>query len=101
MFSCCDGIYNMDLEEAAACAEMVGARHNVPYHMLSQNGVYYDRERAEQFPAGNLLIIDEGQEIELLKEEPGDGGEAMTSGFDFAEFQTWKLRARILNHSTG
>lgn len=66
-FYCCDGIYNMDLEEAAACANTVGAKHNIPYHMIAQDGVYFDRERAEQFPADNLLVVDEGEEIELLK----------------------------------
>lgn len=29
-FYCCDGIFNMDLDEAAECAELVGARHDVP-----------------------------------------------------------------------
>ena len=65
-FFCCDGIYNMDLEEAAQCAEQVGAKHNIPYHMISaDSGALFDRSRAEQFEAPDLLIIEEGQEIEL------------------------------------
>ena len=70
---------------------MEGARHNIPYHMLAQDGTYYDRERAEQFPADNLLIIDEGQEIELRNEETCDGGEAMTSGYVFTAFTNVKI----------
>lgn len=66
-FYCCDGVYNMDLDEAARCAEMVGAKHNIPYHMLAQDGVYFDRDRAEQFDAPDRLIIGEGEEIELTR----------------------------------
>ena len=56
----------MDLEEAAQCAEQVGAKHNIPYHMISaDSGALFDRSRAEQFEAPDLLIIEEGQEIEL------------------------------------
>lgn len=29
-FFCCDGVFNMGLEEAAQCAEMVKAKHNIP-----------------------------------------------------------------------
>lgn len=64
-FYCCDGIFNMDLDEAAECAALVGAKNNVPYHMLAEDGVYFDRSRAEQCVSPNLLIIDEGEEIEL------------------------------------
>ena len=67
-FYCCDGVFNMDLDEAARCAELVGAKHNIPYHVLAQDGVYFDRSRAEQFKAPNRLIIDEGEEIELIHE---------------------------------
>lgn len=65
-FFCCDGIYNMDLEEAARCAGLVGAKHNIPYHMTAaDSGALFDRSRAEQFDAPGLLIIEDGQEIEL------------------------------------
>ena len=67
-FFCCDGVYNMDLEEAAECAALVQAKHNIPYHVIPANGVYFDRERAEQFQAENRLIIDEGEEIELVSQ---------------------------------
>ncbi len=58
----------MGLEEASECAEMVGAKHNIPYHVLAQDGVYFDRSRAEQFNAPNRLIIDEDEEIELIQD---------------------------------
>ena len=69
-FFCCDGIYNMDFEEAAQCAEHVGAKHNIPYHMISaDSGALFDRSRAEQFEAPDLMILEDGQEIELYVSE--------------------------------
>ena len=62
-FFCCDGIYNMGLDEAAECAEMVGAKHNIPYHMTATEGIVFDRELAEQFEAPNRLIVEAGEEI--------------------------------------
>lgn len=66
-FYCCDGVFNMDLDEAAECAGLVQAKHNIPYHVIAQDGVYFDRERAEQFEAENRLIVGEGEEIELTR----------------------------------
>ncbi len=66
-FFCCDGVYNMDPDEAAECAALVGAKHNVPYHVIAAKGsVYFDRARAEQFNAPNRLILDPGEEIALV-----------------------------------
>jgi len=62
-FLCADGFYNMDLEEAAQCAQLIGARHNVPVHL--KPGELFDREMAEQFKGPNRLIIEAGEEIEL------------------------------------
>lgn len=65
-FYCCDGIYNMDLEEAAECARLVGAKHDIPYHIVAADGKhFFDRGRAETFDSPNLLVIDQGEEIEL------------------------------------
>ncbi|MCL1855845.1 MAG: MBL fold metallo-hydrolase, partial [Clostridia bacterium] len=50
----CDGVYNMDLDEAAACAELIRAKHNIPIHM--KPGALFDRERAEAFAGSNRLI---------------------------------------------
>jgi len=62
-FLCCDGYYNMGLVEAAECAALIGARHNVPAHI--KPGALFDRTLAEQFDAPNRLIIEAGEEIEL------------------------------------
>ena len=62
-FFVCDGKFNMDLEEASACAELVQARHSIPYHMAP--GQLFDRERAEKFEGPGKMIIAAGEEIEL------------------------------------
>ena len=62
-FLCADGFYNMDLDEAAECAELIGARYNVPVHL--KPGELFDREMAEQFKGPNRLILDAGTETEL------------------------------------
>ncbi len=63
-FFCCDVVYNMELEEAAECAEMVGAKHNIPYHMTATtDGRHFNRELAEQLEAKNRLIVEDGEEI--------------------------------------
>jgi L-ascorbate metabolism protein UlaG (beta-lactamase superfamily) len=62
-FLCADGFYNMNLEEAAECAEIIGAKHNVPVHL--KPGELFDREMAEQFKGPNRLIIDAGEEVDL------------------------------------
>ena len=68
-FYCCDGVYNMDLPEAAECAKLVGAKHDIPYHVIAaKDGKYFDRSRAEQFDSPNRLIINEGEEIELVSD---------------------------------
>ena len=65
-FFCCDGVYNMDLDEAAECAALVGAKHNIPYHVIAASGSRtFDRARAEQFEAAGRLILEPGEEIEL------------------------------------
>lgn len=63
-FFCCDGMFNMGLEEAARCAEMVRAKHNIPYHNSTSNtGEMFDRELAEQFGAPDRLIVFPGEEL--------------------------------------
>ena len=62
-FLSCDGYYNMGLEESAECAELIGARHNVPVHL--KPGALFDRELAEKFCGPNRLIIEAGEEVEL------------------------------------
>jgi len=59
----CDGVYNMNLQEAAECAVTIGAKNNVPMHV--KPGALFDKDAAESFNAPNRLIIEAGQEIEL------------------------------------
>jgi L-ascorbate metabolism protein UlaG (beta-lactamase superfamily) len=60
---CGDGMPNMGLREAAECARLVGARHNIIVHL--RPGALFDRKKAEKWDAPNKLIIEPGQEIEL------------------------------------
>jgi len=62
-FLCCDGFYNMGVEEASECAELIGAKHNVPVHL--KPGELFDREIAERFTGPGLFIIEAGEEPEL------------------------------------
>lgn len=66
-FFCCDGIYNMDLEEAAECAELVQTKHNIPYHIVdAEDSEHFDMDRAKEFPAPNKLIVQPGEDIAIL-----------------------------------
>lgn len=62
-FFCCDGRYNMGLEEAAVCAKLVQAKYSIPYHIAP--GKLFDRELAEQFNVENRLILADGEEISI------------------------------------
>ena len=62
-FFVCDGKYNMDMNEAIACAKLVNARHSIPYHMSP--GKLFDQKRAELFDVPNRLIVPAGEEIVL------------------------------------
>ena len=58
-----DGIYNMDLEEGAECARIVGAKHNVPIHI--KPGELFDADRARMWNAPDKLVVLPGETIEL------------------------------------
>ena len=62
-FFVCDGIYNMDMDEAISCARLVNAYHSIPYHMVP--GKLFDQGRAEMFDVPSRLIIPAGEEITL------------------------------------
>ena len=62
-FFCCDGRFNMDTEEASACAELVGAKHSIPYHMAPGGENNFSREIAEQFQAEGRIILEPGEEL--------------------------------------
>jgi L-ascorbate metabolism protein UlaG (beta-lactamase superfamily) len=59
-----DGKFNMGLKEAAECARIVGAKHNIIIHL--KPGKLFDREKAEKWDAPNKLIVEPGQEIRLI-----------------------------------
>ena len=63
----CDGVYNMDLKEAAECAEIIGAAHNIPIHM--KPGEWFDQDMAGKFDAPNKLVVKAGEEITLKKKQ--------------------------------
>jgi len=62
-FLCADGFYNMGLEEAAECAKLINAKHNVPVHL--KPGELFDIDLAELFIAPNRAIIQPGKELDL------------------------------------
>ena len=57
-----DGLFNMGLEEAAECARIVGAKHNILIHL--KPGESY-RKKGEKWDAPNKLIIEPGEELEI------------------------------------
>ena len=59
----CDGVYNMDVNEASQCARLVGARHSIPVHM--KPGALYDEETAQQFDGPGRLLVKPGETITL------------------------------------
>ena len=66
---CGDGIFNMDIPEASRCAEMIGARHTIPMHLLPADTTcetnLFSPERAEAFTGPGKLVLTPGTEIEL------------------------------------
>ena len=62
-FFVCDGRFNMDMDEAIACAKLVHAKHSIPYHMAP--GALFDQARAELFDVPGRLIVPSGEEITL------------------------------------
>jgi len=57
------GILSMGLKEAAECARLIGAKHNIIIHL--RPGKLFDRAKAERWAAPNKLIVEPGEEIEL------------------------------------
>lgn len=58
-----DGVYNMDAEGAAECADYINAKHTIPIHMRPME--LFDRVCAEKFIHKTRKIIEAGEEIEL------------------------------------
>ena len=57
------GLLSMGLKEAAECAKIIGARHNIIIHL--QPGALFNRSKAEKWGAPDKLIIEPGEEILL------------------------------------
>ena len=60
---CGDGVFNMGLKEAAECAKLTGAKHNIIIHL--KPGALFDRKKAEKWDAPDKLIVEPDQEIAL------------------------------------
>ncbi|MCL2397856.1 MAG: MBL fold metallo-hydrolase [Defluviitaleaceae bacterium] len=60
---CGDGIYNMDMTEAAECAKIIGAKHNIIIHLTPDPLLHAEKAMAWDGP--NRLFVAAGQEIEL------------------------------------
>lgn len=59
----CDGIYNMNTQEATRCAELIGSRYAVPIH--TKPGALFDENVAMSFTPYNKLILHPGEEIDV------------------------------------
>ena len=60
----CDEVYNLGMQEAIECAEIVGAKHNIPYH-ATPHDFGHEKEVLESFYAPNRLILLPGDLIYL------------------------------------
>ena len=65
-----DGFYNMGIEEASACAELVDAQHSIPVHLVpvddpSDPAQLFSSEKAQAFKARGRIILEPGDELEL------------------------------------
>ena len=58
-----DGTYTMTAEEASQVADMIQARHSIPYHMNPEK--LFDAEIAERFTGKNKMVVKDGEEIGL------------------------------------
>jgi L-ascorbate metabolism protein UlaG (beta-lactamase superfamily) len=58
----CDGFFNMGPEEAAECARLISAKHNILIHPKPGMSI---RKKAEKWDAPNKLIVEPGEEIAL------------------------------------
>jgi len=60
---CGDGVYNMDMAEAAECAKIIGAKHNIIIHLTPDAGEH--AKKAASWDAPNSLLVKFGEEISL------------------------------------
>ncbi len=60
-----DGYYNMGIEEASECAELIGAKHCIPVHMVPDAAELFDPGKATLFEGPGKIVVKPGEEIEL------------------------------------
>lgn len=60
-----DGIFTMNIKEAQECAELIKAKHTIPIHMAP--GKPFDIKKARKFVTEGAMILEPGEEIELIK----------------------------------
>ncbi|HHV32971.1 MBL fold metallo-hydrolase [Caproiciproducens sp. LBM24188] len=58
-----DGVYNMNVHEASECAKVIGAKHNIPIHMVV--GDLFDEKIADAFQANGKIVLKPGMKIRL------------------------------------
>ncbi len=67
----CDGVYNMDIEEASECAKLINAKYTIPIHTSPVHSKSdsinppYDFEKVQKLNCKGKLILKPGEEIEL------------------------------------
>ena len=61
---CGDGIFNMGPVEAAECAIIIGAKHNILIHLKPGESI---RRKFKNWTAPNKLLVEPGEEIVLEK----------------------------------
>lgn len=62
-FFCTDGFYTMNVNDATKIANIIGAKHNIPFHTNPK--VAFDIKVAKKFKAENTLIIEPKQTINI------------------------------------
>ena len=68
-FLCCDGVFNMNTEEASECAKAINAKHSIPYHVeTAKDDTGFDESVAETFDGPGRIIIKPGEKLELKHE---------------------------------
>lgn len=65
-----DGIFNMDIAEASACARMVDARHTIPVHLepvspADDGQPEFPEDRAAAFTGPGKIVVRPGETITL------------------------------------
>lgn len=58
-----DGKYNMDIDEAIECENLIKAKHTIPYHIAP--GKLFDIDRAEKFVTPTTMIVKPNESINI------------------------------------